>query len=106
MIAPVLPSWFDADFTRRFLKDIEDLKRVRKGKVGLHLDRQPGAAAAGRPSGCGRSSRELGQEPLAWITERAAYADLAEQGLAVFDKPQRAYAPIRAQWAPVLGGVA
>ena len=44
-----------------------------------------------RPSGCGRSSTRLGQEPLAWIAERAAYADLAEQGLAVFDKPQRAY---------------
>ena len=37
VVAPVLPSWFDEDSTRRFLKDIEDIKRVRKGKVGLHL---------------------------------------------------------------------
>jgi chromosome partitioning protein len=47
----------------------------------------------------------LGQEPLAWISERAAYGDLAEEGLAVFDKPQRAYAPIRAQWAPVMAAI-
>ena len=37
VIAPVLPSWFDEDLTRRFLKDIEEIKRVRKGRVGLHL---------------------------------------------------------------------
>jgi chromosome partitioning protein len=49
--------------------------------------------------------RGLDQEPLAWIGERAAYAELAEQGLSVFDKPQRAYAPIRAQWAPVIAAL-
>ena len=27
------------------------------------------------------------------------------RGLSVFDKPQRAYAPIRAQWAPVLAAL-
>jgi chromosome partitioning protein len=43
---------------------------------------------------------------VAWITERAAYGDLAEQGLAIFDKPQRAYAPLRTQWAPLLEAVA
>jgi chromosome partitioning protein len=29
VIAPVLPSYFDVDSTKRFLKDIEDIKRVR-----------------------------------------------------------------------------
>jgi chromosome partitioning protein len=37
VVTPVLPSSFDADSTRRFLKEIEDVKRVRKGKVGVHL---------------------------------------------------------------------
>ena len=37
VIAPVLPSSFDADSTRRFLRDIEEIKRIRKGKVGVHL---------------------------------------------------------------------
>ncbi len=101
-IAPVLPSFFDTDSTRRFLKDLEEIKRVRKGKVGMHLlaNRiRPGLRATGRLQ---TFFDDLGQQPLAWITERAAYADLAAQGLAVHDRPQRAFVPIRAQWAPVL----
>lgn len=106
VIAPVQPSWLDSDSTRRFLKDIEDIKRVRKGKVGLHLIAnrvRPNARANDRLRDF---FRDLGQEPVAWIGERAAYGDLAEQGLAVFDKAQRAYAPIRAQWAPVMAALA
>jgi chromosome partitioning protein len=106
VIAPVLPSFFDADATRRFLAEIEEIKRVRKGKVGLHL-------LANRVRSNQRATArlkgffdKLGETPIAWITDRAAYADLAEQGLAIFDKPQRAYAPLRAQWAPVLAAVA
>jgi chromosome partitioning protein len=102
VITPVLPSYFDEDSTRRFLGDIEDIKRVRKGKVGVHL-----VANRVRPQGRATARLQaffagLGQEPVAWITERAAYADLAEAGLSVFDRPQRAFQPIRAQWDPVL----
>lgn len=106
VVAPVLPSWFDADSTRRFLRDIEAIKRVRKGKVGLHL-------IANRVRPQQRATERLraffaalGQEPIAWITERAVYAELAEQGLAVFDRPQQALAPMRAQWTPALDAIA
>jgi chromosome partitioning protein len=105
VIAPVLPSFFDADATRRFLKEIEDIKRVRKGRVGVHL-------LANRVRAQGRAAArlegffdKLGQAPLAWIAERAAYGELAEQGLAVFDRPQKAFAPLRAQWAPVMSAL-
>jgi chromosome partitioning protein len=102
VIAPVLPSYFDEDSTKRFLHDIEDIKRVRKGKVGLYL-----IANRVRPQQRATARLQaffdrMGQQPLAWISERAAYSDLAEQGLAVFDKPQRAYAAMRAQWRPVI----
>ena len=105
VLAPVLPSYFDVDSTRRFLKDVEHIKRVRKGKVGVHLiaNRVRAGRAAGR---LGAFFDKLGQEPLAWISERSAYADLAEAGLSVFDKPQKLYLPIRAQWAPVLAALA
>jgi len=106
VITPVLPSYFDADSTGRFLRDIEEIKRVRKGKVVVHL-------LANRVKAQGRATERLrgffaalGHEPLAWITERAAYGDLADEGLSVFDRPQRAYAPIRAQWEPVLAALA
>ena len=106
VIAPVLPSWFDEDSTRRFLKDIEDIKRVRKGKVGLHLVANRVRAQSRAAERLRAFFAGLGQEPLAWIAERAAYAELAEQGLAVFDRPQRAYAALRAQWSPLLDAVA
>ncbi len=104
VVSPVLPSYFDADSTRRFLKEVEHIKRVRKGKVGVHLiaNRVRSGRAADRLAAF---FDKLGQQPVAWISERAAYADLAEQGLAVFDKPQKLYLPIRGQWAPVIAAV-
>jgi chromosome partitioning protein len=106
VVAPVLPSWFDSDSTRRFLRDIEALKRIRKGKVPVHL-----VANRVRPRSHAAAQlavffAELGQTPLAWIVERAAYGELAEQGLAIFDKPQRSFAPLKAQWQPVLDAIA
>lgn len=104
-VTPVLPSWFDAESTRRFLRDIEELKRIRKGRVGVHLIAnrvRPQQRAASR---LGAFFERIGQAPLAWISERSAYAELAEQGLAIFDRPQRVYAPMREQWAPVLDAV-
>ncbi len=104
VLTPVLPSVFDVDSTRRFLKEIEHLKRVRKGKVGVHL--LANRVRAGRGSErLGAFFDKLGQPPLAWIGERTAYAELAAQGLAIFDRPQRSYAALKAQWAPVLAAM-
>lgn len=104
-IVPVLPSFFDADSTRRFLRDLEDIKRVRKGKVALHLIAnrvRPQARATGRLQAF---FDDIGQQPVAWVTDRAAYAELAAQGLAIHDRPQRAFAPLREQWDPVLAAL-
>ena len=104
LIAPVLPSGFDADSTRRFLKDIEELKRVRKGRVGVHL-----VANRMRTGRAGERQRaffdELGEAPVAWIGERSVYAVLAAQGLSVFDRRQKGYLALQEQWAPVLAAV-
>jgi chromosome partitioning protein len=105
VITPVLPSIFDVDSTRRFLKAIEHVKRVRKGKVGVSLvanRTRPGGRGADR---LGAFFEKLGQAPLAWITERTAYPELAAQGLTVFDRPQKLYDPLKAQWAPVLAAL-
>lgn len=104
VVTPVLPSIFDVDSTRRFLKEIEHVKRVRKGKVGVSLIANRTRAGRGADR-LGAFFEKLGQEPLAWITERTAYPELAAQGLALFDKPQKAYAPLKEQWAPVLAAL-
>lgn len=106
LLVPLMPSWFDEDATKRFLRDLRTIKRIRKGRVEIH-------ALANRVRPRSRATSELaafcediGQMPLAWITERAAYGDLASQGLSVFDRPQKLYAPMRAQWQPVLDALA
>ncbi|RSK33483.1 ParA family protein [Rhodovulum iodosum] len=105
VIAPILPSFFDAESTRRFVKDLQQIKRIRKGKVGLEI-----VANRVRPRSRGAARLDaffeaIGQQPVATLTERAAYADLAEEGLTIFDKPQKLYAPIRAQWTPLLAAL-
>ena len=102
VITPLLPSFFDEDATRRFLKDLQDIKRIRKGKVGIEL-----LANRVRPRAKANARLEafferIGQPPVATISERAAYGDLAEQGLTIFDMRQKLYDPLRAQWTPLL----
>ena len=102
VICPVMPSFFDADSSKRFLKDLQDIKRIRKGKVGIEL-------LANRIKPRGRANarldaffKKVGQQPVARISERVAYGDLAEEGLSIFDKPQALYRPMREQWTPLI----
>ncbi|EPF74081.1 ParA family protein [Acinetobacter indicus] len=105
IITPLQPSFFDIDSTRRFLKHLQEIKRIRKGKVQILL-------LANRVKTNSASSKEIRdffekieQEPVAWISERAAYGQLAMQGLSVFDKTQKNYLTIQNQWQPVLNAI-
>ncbi len=105
IITPVLPSFFDVDSTRRFLNNIEDIKKVRKGRVPVHL-----VANRVRPGTKGMQELEqffaaLEQAPLAWISERSAYPLLAADGLSVFDVHNRVSQAIQAQWLPLLAAL-
>ncbi len=105
VLIPLAPSFYDIDATRRFLKDIEDLKRIRKGKTAIHL-----VANRLRPRSRAAANLDavfagLGAPPLARLTERAAYGELAEEGLSIFDRHVKALDPLREQWAPILVAV-
>jgi chromosome partitioning protein len=105
LVCPVLPSVFDVDATKRFLGELAELKRVRKGKVEVHLvanRMRPRDRVTERFDGV---FRKIGQAPVARLSERVAYADLAGQGLSIFDKPQRIYRPLRVQWEPLIRAV-
>lgn len=102
VLTPVQPSVFDENATRGFLRDIEELKRVRKGKAAVHL-------VANRLRPRSRAAdvlmdflAEVGHAPLAKLSERAVYGDLAAQGLAIFDRNQSALKPLKVQWEPIL----
>ena len=105
ILTPLQPSFFDIDSTRRFLKHIQDIKRIRKGKVQIHLlaTRVKANSASNKESQA--FFEKVGQQPLAWISERAAYGQLAQQGLNIFDKPQKTYLSMQDQWQPVLNAI-
>lgn len=105
VIVPVLPSFFDIDSTKRFLKNLQDIKRVRKGKVEIFLVANRVRSQLlenGEPVEKAVAwFEDIGQQPLTWISERSIYQLLAEHGLSVFDKHQKPYRDIQAQWQPI-----
>jgi chromosome partitioning protein len=102
LVVPILPSRFDSEGTRQFLRDIEDIKRVRKGRVPILLVGNRMRAGFREMRRLDAIALEIGMVPVARISDRAAYADLAAQGLSVFDQRQKNFVELQAQWLPLL----
>lgn len=105
IIIPIQPSFFDIDSTRRFLKHLQDIKRIRKGKVEILLLANRTKPNAASNQDIQQFFDKIDQQPVAWISERAPYSRLAMEGLSVFDKPQKIYWELQAQWQPVLNAI-
>lgn len=106
---PVIPSFFDVDSSRRFLKNLEAMKRVKKGKVKIFLianrvrsqllvDNMPTEKAL-------QVFTPIATKPVAWISERSIYQLLAGHGLSIFDKTQKPYQKMQQQWQAILDKV-
>ncbi len=104
VVTPLSASLFDMRATARFLENLDALKRIRKGRATVHVVanrvRKGRALEALEAFLAG-----LDRAPVAIIGDRAAYVDLAGQGLSVFDRPQKAYQPLRDEWAPLLAAL-
>lgn len=105
VLTPVQPSVFDEASTRGFLADIEEIKRIRKGKVGLHLVGNRIKPRSKAAQNLQAFIKDLGHDPLAWLTERSVYGDYAAQGLSIFDRNLSVLRPIKQQWAPILATI-
>ncbi|MEM1161352.1 MAG: ParA family protein [Pseudomonadota bacterium] len=102
VLTPVQPSVFDENSTRGFLSDIEDIKRVQKGKVGVHViaNRIRPRSRAGTQL-CEEMER-MGYPPLTNLSDRAVYGDYAAYGLSIFDRNLASLRAVKAQWRPIL----
>ncbi len=102
LVIPVLPSIFDEDGTARFLKHLETMKTVRKGKrdicfVANRLKQRTRAAE--------RLEAFLAGMPypvMARLRDTQAYANLAIDGGSLFDSPLARLEDYRAEWRPLL----
>ncbi|SDZ73665.1 ParA family protein [Rubrimonas cliftonensis] len=101
VVTPVAPSAFDMRATARFLDDLEEVKRIRKGKADVLVFAN--RVRRGRAlDALERFFQERGRALAARVGDRAAYVDLAALGLSVFDRDLKALEPLRADWAPLL----
>ena len=99
------PHFFDIDSTRRFLKHLQDIKRIRKGKVQILLLANRVKANSASTKEIQEFFNKIEQQPVAWISERSAYSQLAMQGLTIYDKTQKNYLSMQNQWQPVLNAI-
>ena len=102
IVTPLQPSFFDIDSTKRFLKHLQDIKRIRKGKVGIHLIANRMKANTSSSKDIQQFFEKIEQQPVATISERSAYGQLAMQGLSIFDRSQKNFLLLQAQWQPLL----
>ncbi|MEM7177630.1 MAG: ParA family protein [Pseudomonadota bacterium] len=102
VLCPVQPSFFDSASTATFLEQIEDIKKIRKGRVGVHMimnRTRPNSRAKRELEGF---LSEIGRDPLTWLSERTVYGDLAAGGLGIFDRQVKSLDPLKAQWGPII----
>lgn len=102
IVTPLQPSFFDIDSTKRFLKHLQDIKRIRKGKVGIHLVANRMKANTSSSKDIQQFFEKIEQQPVATISERSAYGQFTMQGLSIFDRSQKNFLLLQAQWQPLL----
>lgn len=102
VLVPVQPSIFDEASTKGFLVEIEELKRVRKGKVGVHLVANRYRPRTRAAAALDAFLDEIGQPPLTRLSERAVYGEYATEGLGIFDRQLVSLIPLKSQWQPIL----
>lgn len=102
VVSPVLPSVFDEETTRRFIRDISRIGSIRKSKRAL-------AIVGNRVRTRTRSAQQLdlfleefGQATVAWIRDSQLYATAAQEGLSIFDFGTKRAAGFKPDWRPLL----
>lgn len=105
VIVPLAASFFDERSTLRFLKRIEELKAIRKGKTAVFV-------LANRVRPASREAEALenlmlghGYRLAGIIPDRALYPRLAAQGLTVFDVNTKAAREQQERWMDIIEAI-
>ncbi|MEM8704604.1 MAG: ParA family protein [Pseudomonadota bacterium] len=105
IIVPVLASAFDWAATLKFLDNISDIKKVRKGKADIHVVANRINKRSTQVSDLEKTLAKKGYPLLARISDRVLYARHAANGTGVFDVSDAKAHEVRGQWHPVLQAV-
>ncbi len=102
VVMPVLPSVFDERATGAFLKKIDTLKPIRKGRkqvaiVGNRMRSNTRAAAR-----LEEFLDDAGHPVVTRLADRSAYSEMACQGLSIFDRAATYNDLITTDWVPLI----
>ena len=105
VVVPLLPSIFDETSTKRFIKKLEELKPIRKGRKPILLVGNRYRANSKGANGLEEFVLSSGYALVARIPGRAIYPAAAEQGLTVFDYGSRAMREQQNLWLPLMAAI-
>ena len=102
IVLPVLPSLFDETTTRRFLGQLDKIKPIRKNKRAVAVVANRVRARTLATQRLESFFDELGVRPVARLRETQTYAQLAAEGLSLFDLDTQRIRGYREDWASLL----
>jgi chromosome partitioning protein len=105
IVVPVLASMFDWKATLKFLDDISDIKRIRKGKADIHVIANRIDRSSTQVADLEQALSKKGYPVLCRISDRVLYARHAADGSGIFDVNDTSAHEVRGQWHPLLQAV-
>lgn len=105
IVVPVLPSIFDQTATGGFLDTLGELKPVRKNRKPVAIIRNRLRRKSRAASRLDRFLDLVEHRDLGALPDRAAYDEVAADGLSLFDLKGRRAERLREDWQPLLAYV-
>ncbi|MBN2753046.1 MAG: ParA family protein [Rhodospirillaceae bacterium] len=102
LVIPVLPSVFDEDGTLRFLKHLETIKPVKKGKRDICFVANRIKLRTRAVERLEAFLADMDYPVMARLRDTQTYANLAVDGRSLFDAPGVRLKDYRAEWQPLL----
>jgi len=101
-VLPVLPSAFDQNATKKFLKKVDDLKPIRKNKKPVAIVGNKVKVRSRAYQHLEEFLDSLGHPVVAQIRDMVLYNDAAYSGQSLFDRTGKTAEAAQADWTPLL----
>lgn len=102
ILMPVLPSVFDEAATRSFLKKVDVLKPIRKGRKPVSIVGNRLRARTRAETELESFLAKLGHPVAARLRDRSIYQEVARDGLGIFDLPPGRRSAVVDDWLPLI----
>ena len=102
IVMPVLPSIFDERATRDFLKKVDALKPIRKGRKSVAIIANRLRVNTKAEAELYEFLEKLGHDPAAKIRDKSLYQDVARRGMGIFDLTPGRRAGAVEDWVPLI----